>query len=67
VERAPGGVEHGGEASAHRRRQPAEQADEAEQHAHDHEAEDHVEQQLLVRPPGALAAAAQIGGVSRGE
>jgi len=54
VKRRPGGVEQSPEGRAGPVREPAEDPGEDQERAHDQVPEQHVGQQLLVGPPGAI-------------
>ncbi len=58
----PGGVEQPGEDRAGPALGPAEDPGEDQELADDQVSEQHVEQQLLVGPPGAVRLAPQLGG-----
>jgi hypothetical protein len=60
VEGGGSGVEHCGEGSTDRVRQAADESDQRQQSAHHHVAEHHVEEQLSVRPPGAVAGSGEF-------
>ena len=67
VKRCSREIQHGGETATGRCRETPEDLHQDQQSPHDHVTEHHVEQQLFVRPAGAVTSTAQGRGVSGGQ